>query len=58
MDKLRFLTANKYGSSVMRGEQMAAMMKHVGYDSECIRMDGENHKSITCLLYTSDAADE
>lgn len=56
MDKLRFLTANKYGSSVMRGEQMAAMMKHVGYDSECIRMDGENHKSITetiCIIVKS-----
>lgn len=46
MDKLRFLTSEKYGSAIMRGEQMAAMMQHVGYDSVCVHLNGENHRDI------------
>ena len=45
-DVIKFLTSSLNGSSVMRGEQMSAMMMHVGYKSECIKLDGENHKSI------------
>lgn len=55
-DVIRFLIPSLQGSSVMRGEQMSAMMKHVGYNSECIRLDGENHKSITgaiCVIVKS-----